>query len=302
MSAEQRTSAGGAGTIALIGATGAVGSHVSRALAGRRAVRVLVHSERSADLLAGSGFELVRGDLDDPRALERATAGAARLLVVSPGGPSQVDRELAAIGAAIAGGSLEHVVKVSSIAAGVDPVPAIARAHAKLEREIAGLPVAATLLRPASFMSNLLANSREIAAGRIAMPAGPTRLPFVDPRDIGEIAAALLTSTAPLNGPLELTGPEELGFGQIAEKIGAALGIEVAYDDADPERWQQSRIAAGMPPAMAAALAESLSQPQLHERPLGEAQHRLLGRPARSFDRWLADGGAEMLRATVTSV
>lgn len=293
--AERRAPAGQPGTILLLGATGTVGKQVGRALAGRRGVRALVHSERSEEALAGTGFELVRGDLDDPASLREACAEVARLLIVAPSGPGHADRELAAIRAATEAGSLEHVVKVSSLAAAADPVPAIARSHAMVERQISSRPYGVTLLRPSSFVSNLVANREEIAAGRIWMPAGEARMPFVDPRDIGQIAAAALTSTAPPLGPVEVTGPEPLGFADLAGKLTDALGHPVAYEDADPEEWCRRRTEAGLPAALARAVVESLAEPPPHRAPLGEAQHRMLGRPARSFETWLAEEGTALL-------
>jgi nucleoside-diphosphate-sugar epimerase len=58
------------------GATGFTGGHLARRLAAAgRSVRALVRDPSRASDLASNGIELVAGDLRDPRALARATAG-----------------------------------------------------------------------------------------------------------------------------------------------------------------------------------------------------------------------------------
>jgi dihydroflavonol-4-reductase len=58
------------------GATGFTGGHLARRLAAAgRSVRALVRDPSRASDLASNGIELVAGDLRDPRALDRATAG-----------------------------------------------------------------------------------------------------------------------------------------------------------------------------------------------------------------------------------
>src|SRR5689334_14923191 len=63
--------------IAITGATGGVGGAVCRAAGARGdAVRALVRDPARAARIAAIGVELVRGDLDDPAALEETARGA----------------------------------------------------------------------------------------------------------------------------------------------------------------------------------------------------------------------------------
>ena len=66
--------------IAITGATGFLGSHVARQLAGRgEDLRVLVRPASDVRALEGIGAERVTGDLRDPASLERAMAGVSRV-------------------------------------------------------------------------------------------------------------------------------------------------------------------------------------------------------------------------------
>lgn len=284
--------------IFLTGATGHVGLHVARALSGRDDVCALAHSDRSADALAELGLEVVRGDLREPDGLEEAFAGVDRLLLISPPAPGHAQMELAALGLAAQSGTLEHVVKLSSIGVQGHEPALLSQPHVLVEEALAGGAFTSTLLRPASFMTNLMNNVREIRNGEIRMPAGRARIPFVDPRDVADLATLALTATDPPTGPVLLTGPELLTFGDVAAKLSRALGREITYVDAEPEGWKEYRRAAGVPAPLVEAIAELYQSLQRdREWGVGDAQQRLLGRAGYDFDEWLDAEGAAMLEA-----
>ncbi len=71
-------------TTLITGATGFVGSHLTRLLAARgEAVRILVRPSSRMDALTGVAFERVTGDLRDRRSLEAALAGVRRVFHVA---------------------------------------------------------------------------------------------------------------------------------------------------------------------------------------------------------------------------
>src|ERR1035437_3671268 len=125
--------------ILIVGGTGRIGRRVASALACQTTVRALARSAAAADTLRELGVDdVVRGDLDDPRSLPRAFAGARRAFLVTPYSSRQRAQELAAISAA-QGASLERLVLISSEAvqlAGIPPQTSIdvARSHAAVER------------------------------------------------------------------------------------------------------------------------------------------------------------------------
>jgi dihydroflavonol-4-reductase len=72
------------GVTLVTGATGFIGSHVTRLLAERGdALRLLVRNGTSVESLAGLGAELVRGDILDRRSVRRAMQGVERVFHVA---------------------------------------------------------------------------------------------------------------------------------------------------------------------------------------------------------------------------
>jgi uncharacterized protein YbjT (DUF2867 family) len=205
--------------------------------------------------------------------------------------------ELAALELAVRGAGLEHVVKLSSIGVQGNEPALLSQPHVLVEEALAGGSFTSTLLRPSSFMTNVMNNASEIRNGEIRMPAGQARIPFVDPRDVADVATFALTQPAPPTGPIVLTGPELLTFGDIAAKLGRALGREVTYIEAEPEAWKAYRVAAGVPAPLVEAIAELYQSLQGdREWGVGDAQQRLLCRRGYSFDEWLDVEGLKLLK------
>jgi len=267
----------------IVGGTGAVGTHVTRALAGRPGVRALAHSDASADALRAAGLaDVVRGDLGDPSSLPRAFAGVTRLFLLTPFTADQAARELAAVDAA--GDRLERLVKLS-----VERPETIrfGRGHAVVEERLRGAPYPVTLLRPGAFMTNLLGQAPLIAAGRLVQPMGDAALTWVDPADVAAVAVAALTAPAPPAGDLVPTGPERLTFAQTAAALGRAAGREVTYVDPGEDAWRRDLLDAGLPPFYVEGLVD-LAARYREGWGTGPTQDvaRLAGRPPRGLEDW----------------
>jgi len=271
--------------ILLIGGTGQVGLRVAKLLQRRRDVRALAHSDASAQALEQLGIETVRGDLGAPETLARAFAGVDTLFLLTPFSPEQLQHEQNALDA---GQELRRVVKVSAIN---DGGIAIANAHEEIGRRLTEREIDATLLRPDFFVSNLLAQLDLIRSGQLIYPAGEARRTFVDPADIAEVAVAELTAETPLRGQLILTGPESLGFPDLAGRIAAILGREVKFVDAPASAWREGLLGAGVPEFYADALVELFERdikPTGTVAPSGDVE-RVLGRPPQPVDRFIRD-------------
>lgn len=282
--------------ILITGASGVVGSRLLTALQGRDDIRALARSDSSAEAVANSGFEVVRGDLERPETLDHAFEGVHALFLLTPYSQRQAEQEHNALDAAERAG-VERVVKLSVI--GADWDIAVSHAHKSIEARLAGSPFKTTVLRPESFATNFLGVLPTALAGQIYYPAGDVRLAHIDPRDIAEVAAAALTRPEALGGTYTLTGPETMTFHDVAERMSVALDRPVAYVDVPPAGWREALVGAGVPDFYAQGLTEMFGAiVRGGGTTLTDAVSMILGRPARSLDTYLSD---ELVPAARTS-
>jgi uncharacterized protein YbjT (DUF2867 family) len=274
--------------VLVIGATGVMGREVMRSLDGRCRLRALVHSDASDAEIAGRypQVERVQCDLLDAASLAAAFADVDRVFLLTPSVPEQGELEENAIAAALNAG-VQRIVYVSSTDVGWEIE--LSAAHRVMERRLAESGVDHVVLRPEYLLDNLLREVDELARGRLVAPSANGRCPFVDARDVGAVAAAVLVAAEPAPGPLEVTGPESLSFTQLAARLQAVLGRRVEHVDPDPEEWAREVVPAGMPQWLAQALAEYFVV--LRERPLeaSDDTRRVIGRTPRSVEAFAND-------------
>jgi uncharacterized protein YbjT (DUF2867 family) len=234
--------------ILIVGATGLVGSATLRQLTARGVpVRVLVRSAEKASTLAGPGVETVIGDLEQPASLDAALDGVTRALLISPLHPRQVEWQGNVVEAARRAGAV-HIVKLSGLGTALDSPLRSGRWHAQTERHIADAGLPWTYLHPPFFMQNLLRSAAAIAAqgGLVAsMQAG--QIAIVDARDVAAVAVAALTSDGHVDKTYTITGPEALSFQEVAQKLAAATGRSVTYQDVPLAAMRREMVAAGLP-------------------------------------------------------
>ena len=209
--------------IAVLGATGTIGSEVAARLAERGVeARALA---RDPDR-AGVPLPAVRADLRDPASLRTGLDGAEQLFLLTPHGPDQELLETSAIDAARAAG-IRRVVKVSGGAPSLGPngVSATAVAHWRSEQRIERSGLEFQFLRPSFLMQNLL--SMPVKAGTLAAPMGQAPIAMIDARDVADCAVALLTDGETTSTAWHLTGPAPVTFRDAAVKLGAKRYLNV---------------------------------------------------------------------------
>lgn len=153
-------------SILVFGATGQQGGSVAYALLQKGwRVRALVrHPDASkARSLRAAGVELIQGDFNDLESIRGAMQGMYGVFSVQPSSPGGdvSDTDEIRFGIAIADltaeTKVEHLVYSSGGAVGDKPT---GMGHfdskARIEAHIRGLPIAATIIRPAAFMEMLL--------------------------------------------------------------------------------------------------------------------------------------------------
>ncbi|EOD69140.1 nucleotide-diphosphate-sugar epimerase/NmrA family protein [Amycolatopsis vancoresmycina DSM 44592] len=123
-----------------------------------------------------------------------------------------------------------------------------------------------------------------VRAGEIALPAGTVTEPFVDVRDIADVAVTVLTEPGHTGRLYELTGPRLLGFADAAADISAASGRAVRYRAVSPAEFAAGAAAQGVPEAEVGALTELFAHVlDGRNESVTSDVARVLGRPATDF-------------------
>jgi uncharacterized protein YbjT (DUF2867 family) len=281
-------------TILVTGATGNVGGHVVRTLAASGVpVRAFVRDRDRAANMFGPEVELAIGDLADRASLDHALAGADRLFLACGNVPGQVEYESNAIDAAAAAG-VARVVKLSGPDASVDSPLIFERWHGEIERHLAGSGLPAVVLRPRTYLTNLLAYAASVAqTGMLFAPAGTAAISFVDTRDVAEAAVAVLTGTGHDGRTYTLTGPEAITFERVAAELSAAAGRPVSYVGVGDDQARQAMLAEGLPPMIADAIvAIFASQRAGSMAGTTDTVRELTGRPPRTVAGFARDYAA----------
>lgn len=276
-------------TTLVLGATGMVGSHVARALAAHGApVRALVRDPLRAASVIGGETAMATGDLADRAAVDAALAGVDRVLLCLGNRPDQADLEVAAIDACRAAG-VRRVVKISAKGAQPgSPVPFWDQ-HARIEDHLWRSGMAAVVLRPSTYASNLLASAEAVAVtGRLFAPAGSAPIAFIDPRDVADVATAALLDPAYDGQTITLTGSAALTFHNVADAWSAVAGRPVEYVDIPDDAARAALIDAGLPPWLAEGIVAVFGQlRQGAAASVTDQVARILGRPPRTVPDFL---------------
>jgi uncharacterized protein YbjT (DUF2867 family) len=197
--------------ILITGAAGKTGRAVIRALAQRgRAVRALVRRPDQGPVVEALGAqEIVAGDMRDAATLSRAAEGVRAIYHICPNvSPDEVSIGGVAIAASRVAG-VEHFVYHSVLHPQTKSMP-----HhwlkLRVEEQLLASGVPYTILQPAAYMQNVLAQWGQITEqGIFPVPYHvETRLGMVDLLDVAKAAAVVLTEPGHTGATYELAGPE----------------------------------------------------------------------------------------------
>jgi len=224
--------------IVITGATGTIGSRVLRLLS-QQGVRTRAASRDPSRGETLPHVEWAQADLDEPKTLPPVFEGASRLFLLTGNAPSMTRLQKNAIDAAVDAG-IEHVVKLSARGAHPGSTSAIGRWHHEVETHFKAAGPAWTMLRPHVFMQNLLGQAERIRTqGEIRAASGDGLIPFIDTRDIADVAARILTEDGHAGETYLLTGGVALDYHQVRDAIGTATGQDVEYV---PESFEEARV------------------------------------------------------------
>jgi uncharacterized protein YbjT (DUF2867 family) len=253
--------------IAVIGATGAQGGGLARAILDRpdsgfaaRAVTRNTGSDK-AKALAARGAELVVADLDDVASLRDAFAGAyGAYCVTNFWEHFSPEKELAQarnLAEAAAAAGLKHVIWSTLedtrrwVPLDDDRMPTLMKQYkvphfdAKGEADHfftdAGLPV--TFLLTSFYWDNLIyfgSGPKRAPDGmlHLTLPMGDAQLPGIAAEDIGRCALSILRQPEKYIGKTVGIAGEHLSGGEMAQALSLALGEAVLYNEVSPDDYR----------------------------------------------------------------
>jgi len=243
-------------TIVVTTPTGHVGSRVVRLLiqAGVRPT-VLVRDAGRLGEQTRRRVEARQGDLTDDAFVRAAVAGARTVFWVDPTPhtcPEPVTvslRTAEAVARAAEAGEVDRIVLLSSVGAekrgGVGHIDGLARIEERFEAARADV----LHLRCGYFFTNLLADADSLACGVLTTTTDPDRpMPWVDPRDIGDVAAArLLNDEWTGHGVQAIHGPEDLSYRRVAAILSEVLGRDIRVRHVSDDDLRGVLRSAGLP-------------------------------------------------------
>lgn len=143
-----------------------------------------------------------------------------------------------------------------------------------------------TLIRASWFAQNFSEGYLRdtVLNGIVALPAGDVREPIVDIDDIADIAVASLTENQHVGQLYEVTGPQLLGFADMAASLSTALGKHVSYQPITFDEFHGALNEIGG--EMVADVFTGIARETLDGRneSLGDGVQRALGRAPLSFE------------------
>src|SRR5688572_29064221 len=305
--------------IAVVGATGAQGGGLARALLedGEFAVRAITRNADSdkAKVLRGAGAEVVAGDMDDLASMKKAFAGAYGAYCVTNFwehfSPEKEQAQARNMADAARATGLKHVIWSTLedtrrwVPLPDDRMPTLGgkwkAPHFDSKGEIdhvwKDLGVPTTLLLTSFYWDNFIHFGMGPKAGPdgnlfIAFPLGDRKMPGIAAADIGACAYGIFKAGNEYIGKTVGIAGEHLSGSEMAAAFTKALGKKVAYAEMTPEAYR----ALGFPGA------EDLGNMFQFKRDFNEDfraprnvdRSRKLNPKLQSFDQWLAAHAKEI--------
>ena len=221
--------------ILIAGGTGRLGSVLAARLTGRGlAVRVLTRVPARADNLAALGIDVATGDVRDPASLQAAVRGADVVVSAIQGftgprgtSPATIDYQgnVSLIDAARSAGA--HFVLMSVVGAAADsPMELFRMKHAAEQHLLAG-DGDWTIVRATAFLElwiDVLGKTAARSGRPVVFGHGDNPINFVSVTDVAGLLERAVTDTATRGRILEIGGPDNLTFNQLAAAVQAAAG------------------------------------------------------------------------------
>lgn len=215
-------------TILVVGGTGLLGKPVAQQLkADGFNVRLLARNPEKAEKLLGDGFEIIKGEVDDPAALRSALTGVDGVHISLKGGPTEADfdrmdhiatRDIAQATKELGIGRVTILSAYAVSAEKADTPESRSKLKGEAALKSSGVPY--TIFRASWFMETLPMFVQGKSMSLIGNQIHP--LHWIAAEDYARMVSKSYQSDESLNKELYIFGPEAYTMGE-AMKIYASI-------------------------------------------------------------------------------
>jgi len=226
----------------------------------------------------------IEGNLADRNSLYNTIAGSRRLFLSTSFSEKMADLQNTAIDVAKEAG-VEHIVKLSTKGVSEKSDFLIPKLHYQIEQKLKSSGLNWTILQPSAFMQNWLGDFSDTIKKerKIYDAVGDTKMPFIDARDIAEVAVRILTSPDKhINKTYLLTGSEAVSYNEVAEAVTQAIHEPVAYISQSPEEARARLEAKGLPEWAVKLFLVMAKNQQADGATVSGSVQEILGKPSRN--------------------
>lgn len=277
------------GKVLITGITGNVGLYAARTLMKKGVpVKGAVTDTGRARTVTGGDCELVRFDFLEPSTFEPALEEVDRLFLMRP--PMLSDaRQMAPFIRKVRERGVRHIAFLSLLGIEKNPFPP----HARIEKMLTESGIACTFLRPSFFMQNMNGAHLEDIRDRndLFLPAGSAPVSFVDARDVGEAAGAVLAEGgAHLCRAYDLTGSEAITYHEAARIFTEVLGRPVRYSNPSVWTFRREKLRQGTDKSYVTVMCALYLMTRFGmAKKVTDDLERLLGRKPGTFKEYVRD-------------
>src|SRR5688572_517266 len=228
--------------ILVTGASGKTGKAIIKSLSQVESVSVFVRDEKHVDSLKSLGAENVFiGDLEDKSALLSATKNVRAIYHICPNmNPHEME-----IGNLIINSAKQNGVEYFVYHSVLHPQIEVMNHHwqkMRVEEMIIESGIPFTILQPAPYMQNLLANWKSILEdGVLRVPYSiESKFSFLDFEDLAETTKIILTDSNHKNAVYELASTNPLAYTEVAEIFSKVLSRKIRAEKIEIEDWKEN--------------------------------------------------------------
>ena len=279
--------------IVIFGATGTIGAPlITTLLAKGIALRAVTSDAARVAALEAQGCEAVVADFDDPEALARACKGAQKAFLVTPA-HQDMGRWKANVIRAAADAGVQHMVMSTGLGASPKAQLTFGIWHSDSQELLKESGMGWTLLQPTYFTQNLLWQANNIANENTYLDDVGGPVPWVDARDIADVAAEALSGEGHEGKAYGLTGEEALNGDEITALLAQTLDRDITLRAVTPDESRANMIASGMVAEVADAMIELAGlAPKGYLSGIETTVQDVLGRPAHRVADFIAENKA----------